>query len=688
MLRGLTAAVAATGALFVFAAGAQAAAPANDAFAAAQPLDVGQQISSANLDATAEVPGEPSPGVSLTSSGCFEPDEAPRCTTSVWYSFQPTTTGEYTIETCDGGTDIDSVLAAFSGATLSTLAEVGSDDDECAGGGGDQGSQLSFTATGGTLYHVEVAGYQGREGSFYVRAYAGPPMARPVPETAIDHEDSYAFAANTANRGVGILSGPRHSASFGLYSPTGGSGFECSLDGAPFSVCATPVSYDDLAAGTSHVFAARANASGAIDPTPLVERFTVDTAPPDTTITSGPNGPISGPKAEWTAESTERNNDTEAFLCRIDGEAAADCAPKRSFSELCNGPHTFSTAAVDRAMNIDPAPAAADIQVSGSPISCGAPVLGKLEVALSPTHAEISAKPEDLGAGATLRLEYGPSTAYGTVVEEPLPPDESSMTRDLDLRYLAPGTAYHFNVRLSSPFGSVETGDQTLITTVLGSGTVPAIQGGTPIVTGAHAAAIPFTLDGHGFETGYSVLISPNGPITPASPVVRNHQAYISAGLSGPQPATIQVIDLDPSTTYRYRIAATQEDTDLNQALGPEGTFKTPPFVAVTSRSHFKLSRKNIKLGKLTRRTEVLRATVRGLPKGTVIRVKLKAGKRHIKARKKEKSRGTVKFKVHLSKKLRRALHDHRLKRAKVIFTASPPGDTHSKVVLKPKLKR
>jgi hypothetical protein len=688
MLKAFTAVAAATAVILVSAAAAQAAAPANDAFAAAQPLTVGEQISAANLEATAEVPGEPQPGVTVKSSGCSNPEAAARCTTSVWYAFEPATSGEYTVETCDGGTDIDSVLAVYSGATLTTLTETGSDDDGCAGGYGDQGSAVSFDATGGTLYHVEVAGYGGDEGSFYVRAYAGPSVERPTPETSIDREDSYAFATNVGE-GPGVLSGPRHNASFGLLSRTAGAGFECSLDDAAFTVCTTPISFDDLTAGSAHVFAARANVAGAIDPTPVVERFTIDTSQPDTFLTSGPRGPIMGQSPQWVTESTERNNNSSSYLCRLDGQVAFNCGPAPTVSELCNGPHTFSSAAVDRAANVDPVPTTAEIQVSEAPISCSSPLIEKPEVDEDPTEANLGVKLEDHGAGATLRLEYGTTSAYGTVEEEEVPADEGQLTRGFELRYLTPETTYHFNLRLTSPFGSVETGDATLLTAPLGTDTVPAIQNGTPNVTGAHAAAIPFKVDGHGFETGFSLRIAPSGPITAVSPVVSTSDDEFPEGLLGPQPEAIQVVDLDPSTTYHYRIAATQGDAHNNGALGPEGTFTTAPFVAVTaSRSHFRLTRKNIKLGKLTRRTRVLRATVKGLPKGTVVRVKLKAGRRHIKARKKEKSRGTVKFKLRLSKKLRKALHDPKLKRAKVTFSAAPPGERTSRVVFKPKLKR
>ncbi len=694
MLRGLTAAAAASAALLVFVAGAEAAPPPNDAFAAAQPLGLGQQVSAVNLEATAEVPGEPDPEEGdPVSNGCEKVDEAPRCASSVWYTLTPATGGEYTVETCDGGTDIDSILAVYSGATLATLKEEASnDDDECVGGGGTtEGSRVSFTATAGTTYHVELTGYRGDEGSFYLRAYPGAEVAAPTPDTQIERGGSYALAANASGNGPGVLSGPRHSASFALVSDPPGAGFECSLDGAPFAVCATPVSYDSLAAGSSHTFAARANAGGAIDATPVIERFSLDSSPPESVFSSGPRGEIKGQSPEWKAESSERNNAQGSFRCRLDGQPGEACPPNRKYSQLCNGPHSFSTAAVDRASNVDPSPVTADILVTEAAKSCAAPAIEKTETGLTkPTITTVGVTFDDEGAGGTLHVEYGTTPAYGSALADASAfPAESPQVRTLTIPALEPGTQYHFNVRLTTPFGSTQSGDQTFTTAPLGAGSLPTIQNGTPNPTGAHAAALPVQIDTHGVETELLLSIATAGPITIASPILSNREDEIAAGATVPQSRTIQVTDLEPSTNYHYRLLAVQRTSDSNAVLGPEGTFTTPPFVAVTSRrSHFRLSRKDVRLGKLTRRTRVLRARVRGLPKGTVVRVKLKAGKRHVKARKKEKLKGTVKFKLHLSKKLRKALHDPRLKRARVTFTASPPGDTTSRVVFRPKLKR
>jgi hypothetical protein len=59
-----------------------------------------------------------------------------------------------------------------------------------------------------------------------------------------------------------------------------GAGFECSVDGARFSACGSPLSTESLADGP-HSFEVRAtDAASNSDPTPAARGFTVDTAPP------------------------------------------------------------------------------------------------------------------------------------------------------------------------------------------------------------------------------------------------------------------------------------------------------------------------------------------------------------------------------------------------------------------------
>ena len=80
-----------------------------------------------------------------------------------------------------------------------------------------------------------------------------------------------------------------------------------------------------------------------------------DTAPPDTTITSGPLGTVGSPDATFTFTSSEANS---TFACRLNGSAWAGCTSPKSYTGLADGQHTFEVRATDPASNTDPTPAA------------------------------------------------------------------------------------------------------------------------------------------------------------------------------------------------------------------------------------------------------------------------------------------------------------------------------------------
>jgi hypothetical protein len=96
--------------------------------------------------------------------------------------------------------------------------------------------------------------------------------------------------------------------------------------------------------------------------------WTVDTAAPDTTITSGPSGTVAGTQATFGFVSTETGGTLE---CRLDGGAYAACASPRTVSGLAPGTHTFSVRATDAAGNTDPSPATRTWQVQQTVFSDG-----------------------------------------------------------------------------------------------------------------------------------------------------------------------------------------------------------------------------------------------------------------------------------------------------------------------------
>ena len=133
------------GALLLVAA-AQAAPPANDAFANAQVLPASGSVTGTNLDATHE-PGEP-------------PHAGNPGARSVWYRWTPSFSGSAVVETC-GATTFDTLLAVYVGSNVAALGQVASNDDSCG-----ERSQVLFTAVAGTAYSIAVDGYDGAAGNF------------------------------------------------------------------------------------------------------------------------------------------------------------------------------------------------------------------------------------------------------------------------------------------------------------------------------------------------------------------------------------------------------------------------------------------------------------------------------------------------------------------------------------------
>ncbi len=148
---------------------------------------------------------------------------------------------------------------------------------------------------------------------------------------------------------------------------------------------------------------------------------TVDTAGPDTAITSGPSGAITGTSATWGFSS-----ETDAtFQCALDGGAWGTCASPTSFDPVAPGAHTFFVRGVDRAGNSDPSPASRSIVVPAPPEPSGdaaaAAAPGAFVVAPSTGPSGGSGGP---GSGSEIRisgsaLSIAPSGDAGVTAASP-----------------------------------------------------------------------------------------------------------------------------------------------------------------------------------------------------------------------------------------------------------------------------
>ena len=161
-----------------------------------------------------------------------------------------------------------------------------------------------------------------------------------APDTSIDQKPS-----NPSNSAT---------ATFTFSASETGSGFECSLDSAVYTLCTSPQNLSNLSEG-SHTFSVRArDVAGNLDLTPASYSWGVDTVPPNTSIDQKPSDPSNTSSAIFTFSSTEAGS---SFECSQDSAPYAPCVTPLTLLALAEGSHTFSVRAKDAAGNTDLTPA-------------------------------------------------------------------------------------------------------------------------------------------------------------------------------------------------------------------------------------------------------------------------------------------------------------------------------------------
>lgn len=132
----------------------------NDAFAQATPIPTGtSRVTGSNVGATGEA-GEPA----------HHSDDA-HPLQSLWWRWTAPSTGSVIVDL--SGSDFDTVLAVYEGASLTTLALRASDDD----GGSASTSRVVTSVTAGHVYYLAVDGYTSAVGNVIMTLA----MNQPVP---------------------------------------------------------------------------------------------------------------------------------------------------------------------------------------------------------------------------------------------------------------------------------------------------------------------------------------------------------------------------------------------------------------------------------------------------------------------------------------------------------------------------
>lgn len=184
---------------------------------------------------------------------------------SVWFSWTAPETGIVRLDTC--ASSFDTLLAAYTGGSLSALTQVASNDNangsSCSG---TQRSELSFGATAGVTYRFAVDGRDGMFGKLRLRLAESPPLqaTAPVPPFTVIRDRR----VNAAKRSATFT--------FTAFAPSApATMFVCRLDRRAPRRCTSPKTYRNLRPGR-HRFSVRAiDTSGAADPSPAVGRFRI-----------------------------------------------------------------------------------------------------------------------------------------------------------------------------------------------------------------------------------------------------------------------------------------------------------------------------------------------------------------------------------------------------------------------------
>ncbi|MGH9873304.1 MAG: NF038122 family metalloprotease [Pyrinomonadaceae bacterium] len=144
--------------------------PANDNFANRQVFSgCSGNLTGTTFSATSE-PGEPSHDPSDSSSG--SPGQ------TVWYQWQAPSSVSLNTNITTAGSDFDTILAVYTGASLGSLTRITFNDD--ATPGSVLTSSVTFSATAGTTYQIVVDGWGGDSGTVKLN-WSGCPVPTPTP---------------------------------------------------------------------------------------------------------------------------------------------------------------------------------------------------------------------------------------------------------------------------------------------------------------------------------------------------------------------------------------------------------------------------------------------------------------------------------------------------------------------------
>lgn len=128
--------------------------------------------------------------------------------------------------------------------------------------------------------------------------------------------------------------------------------FRCSLDGAAYAGCSSPLVLSGLGEGRHTLRVLAKDRAGNADESPAQRSWTVDARAPGTLLTGHPPSVTGSQSATFSFAATEE----ATFECSLDGRAFTSCSSPITYISLERGDHVFLVRARDRARNVDQTP--------------------------------------------------------------------------------------------------------------------------------------------------------------------------------------------------------------------------------------------------------------------------------------------------------------------------------------------
>ena len=190
---------------------------------------------------------------------------------------------------------------------------------------------------------------------------------------------------------------------------------------------------------------------------------------------------------------------------------------------------------------------------------------------ISQLSATLNGTVDPVGVPTSCHFAYGTTTAYGSIIPIPdqyVASDRADHAVTQTIVGLTPGTTYNYALVANSPGGTTTGPDETFTTPPV---PVPAVLTGVASDVAVGSVTLTGSVDPQGWETGYYFEYGPTpayGARWPGIPITLG-------AFTGPQGVVSAIQNLQPGTTYHYRLVASNPG---GTSYGQDQTFTTPSY--------------------------------------------------------------------------------------------------------------